>query len=100
MQRRARVRPIADAITAAIPPNESLYAVDPDYQPFLFYVRRPIVYVSRIDELPANARYLLVQPEREKRAEQSERWSPLHARPILREKDYRGKRIVLLQVGR
>ena len=100
LQRRAKVRPIGEHITAAIPPNESLYAIDPDYQPFLFYVRRPIVYVSQIDELPANARYLLVQPDREKSAEQSERWSPQHARPILREKDYRGKRIILLQVSR
>ena len=100
LQRRAKVRPIGETITAAIPPNESLYAVDPDYQPFLFYVQRRIVYLSYLDELPANARYLLVQPENENAAEQSQRWSPLHARPILREKDYRGKSMILLQVER
>jgi 4-amino-4-deoxy-L-arabinose transferase-like glycosyltransferase len=98
LQRRAKLRPIGEEITAAIPPNESLYAVNPDYQPFLFYVQRRIVYVSHLDELPAEARYLLVQPENENAAEQSERWSPRHARPILRQQDYRGKRIILLQV--
>ena len=36
LQRREKVRPIAARIDAALPPNESLYAVDPDYQPYLF----------------------------------------------------------------
>ena len=35
LQHREKVRPIAAQLDAAIPPNESLYAIDPDYQPFL-----------------------------------------------------------------
>ena len=98
LQRRAKVRPIAAQITAAIPPNEPLYAVDPDYQPFLFYVQRPIVYFDRVDELPVEARYLLVQPDKEKQTEQANVWLPRHARPLLRIKDYRNHKVVLLRV--
>jgi hypothetical protein len=99
LKRREKIRPLAAQLDALIPPSESLYAVDPDYQPYLFYLQRPIVYVSRIDELPRSAHYLLVQPEKEKAAEQSQLWVPRKAEPILRLRDYRGHRVVLLQVG-
>ncbi len=99
LQRREKIRPIAEQINAAIPPNESLYAVDPDYQPFLFYVRRPIVYVDQVEEVPLNARYLLVQPGKEQSAEQSQRWAPRHAQPILQIKDYRGHSVAILKIG-
>lgn len=98
LQRHEKVRPIARQLAAAIPPNETLYAVDPEYQPFLFYLPRPIVYASHLDELPRTTRYLLVQPEKEKAAAASTRWAPLHPRPILRIKDYRGRRVTLFEV--
>jgi 4-amino-4-deoxy-L-arabinose transferase-like glycosyltransferase len=99
LQRREKVRPIAARIEAAIPPNEWLYAVDPDYQPFLFYLRRPIVYVSKVDDLPATAHFILVQPENEKAAEQSPRWLPRRPQTIEQIKDYRGRRVILLRVN-
>ena len=34
--------------------TKSLYAVDPDYQPYLFYLRRPIVYVSEVERSAAS----------------------------------------------
>ena len=65
-RKSARSRPNS---SVAIPPHETLYAVDPDYQPYLFYLRRPIVYASEVDDLPPTARYILVQPRtRRKRA--------------------------------
>ena len=100
LQRREKVRPIATRIEAVIPPKETLYAVDPDYQPFLFYLRRPIVYVSKVDDLPATAHFILVQPENEKPAEQSTRWLPRRAQPVGAPiKDYRGRRVILLRVN-
>ncbi|MEO5717883.1 MAG: glycosyltransferase family 39 protein [Chthoniobacterales bacterium] len=99
LQARAKVRPIGQAITAAILPHETLYAVDPDYQPFLFYVERPIVYVDYVREIPASARFVLVQPAKEAEAENSSQWAPRRARPILKKKDYRGHRIILLEVS-
>ena len=99
LQHREKIRPIATQLEAALPPNESLYAVDPDYQPYLFYLRRPIVYVSEVSDLPRAARYLLVQPADEKKAEESTLWAPEGPEPILRIKDYRGRRVILLRVG-
>ncbi|MDQ6912428.1 MAG: hypothetical protein M3128_06075, partial [Verrucomicrobiota bacterium] len=94
LQRREKVRNIAGQINAALLPNESLYAIDPDYQPALFYVRDPIVYLNRPDELPANAHYVLAQPENEAAivARKPEVQSVRHFR------DYRGKEIILLEL--
>jgi 4-amino-4-deoxy-L-arabinose transferase-like glycosyltransferase len=92
LERREKVRPIARQLEAAIPPNESLYAVDPDYQPFLFYLQRPIVYLSAMKDLPPGAHYLLVQPADEKAAQ-------ARAQPVLRIKDYRGHSVILFEAG-
>ena len=100
LQNREKIRPIAARLEMAIPPGETLYAVDPDYQPFLFYLRRPIVYASEVRDLPRAARYILVQPKDEKAAEDSNLWAPQKATPILPPmKDYRGRRVILLRVG-
>lgn len=99
LQRRSKVKPIAAQIDAFVPKTEPLYAIDPDYQPFLFYMRSRLVYVSRVDEVPLNARYLLVQPEKEQQVIASERWAPLQARPIFTVTDYRKRTVILLKVG-
>jgi hypothetical protein len=99
LQRRSKVKPIAAQIDRLIPDSEPLYALDPDYQPFLFYIRSRLVYVNRLDEVPTTARYLLVQPERESEILESERWSPLRAQPIQRLTDYRKHTVVLVKVG-
>jgi 4-amino-4-deoxy-L-arabinose transferase-like glycosyltransferase len=99
LQRRSKVKPIAAQIDALVPKSEPLYAVDPDYQPFLFYMRSQLVYVSQVDEVPLSGRYLLVQPEKEQQLVTSEHWAPLHARPILRVTDYRKRTVILLKIG-
>jgi 4-amino-4-deoxy-L-arabinose transferase-like glycosyltransferase len=99
LQRRSKVKPIAAQIDDLVPNSEPLYAVDPDYQPFLFYVRSRLVYVSQVEEVPRDAHYLLVQPEKEQQVMASERWAPLHARPILKVTDYRKRTVTLLKVG-
>ena len=99
LQRRSKVKPIAAQIDALVPKSEPLYAVDPDYQPFLFYIRSRLVYVSRVDDLPLSARYLLIQPEKERQVMESERWAPLHARPIFTVTDYRKRTVILAKVS-
>ncbi len=61
LQARAKIRPWAARMEAVIPPGARLVAVDPDYQPYLFYLSRPITYVSSVPELPVSARYVLVE---------------------------------------
>jgi 4-amino-4-deoxy-L-arabinose transferase-like glycosyltransferase len=99
LQQRAKVKPIAAQIDALVPHSEPLYAVDPDYQPFLFYIKSRLAYVSRVEEVPLNAHYLLVQPGKEQQVVTSERWAPLRARPILTVTDYRKRTVILLKVG-
>lgn len=99
LQRRSKVKPIAAQIDALVPDSEPLYAVDPDYQPFLFYVRSRLVYLDRVDDLPLSARYFLIQREKEREATESERWAPLHAHPIFRVTDYRKRTVILAKVG-
>jgi 4-amino-4-deoxy-L-arabinose transferase-like glycosyltransferase len=99
LQRRSKVKPIAQRIDQLVPNGEPLYAVDPDYQPFLFYVRSHLIYVSRLDEVPVTARYLLVQAEREGELLQSQRWLPLRPQQIEPFTDYRNHTVILARVG-
>lgn len=99
LQKRAKVKPIAAQIDGLVPDSESLYALDPDFQPFLFYVRSRLVYANRLDEIPASARYLLVQPAREREVLESQRWSPLRPQPVTRVTDYRKQTVILMKVG-
>ena len=99
LQERAKVKPIAAQIDDLVPQSEALYAVDPDYQPFLFYIRSRLVYVSHIGDLPLSARYLLIQPEKERLLTESDRWAPLRARPIFTVTDYRKRTVILAKVS-
>jgi hypothetical protein len=94
LERRAKVKPIAARIDGLVPKGETLYALDPDYQPFLFYLRTHLVYVSRLEELPPAARYVLVQAEREPELGLAARWHPIE-----RITDYRNHTVILARVG-
>jgi hypothetical protein len=99
LQRRSKVKPMAEQIDKLVPKGEPLYAVDPDYQPFLFYVRSRLVYVSRLDEVPASGRYLLVQAEREHELDETQHWLPLRPQQIRHFTDYRNHTVILARVG-
>lgn len=99
LQRRSKVKPIAARIDSLVPDAEPLYALDPDYQPFLFYVKSRLIYVDRLDEVPVSARYLLIQAEMEQALTASERWLPRRAQPVERFTDYRGHTTILARVG-
>jgi len=98
LQHREKVRPIAAQIDSLVPPAQPLYAVDPDFQPYLFYVRRRIIYRDSIQVLPRSARYFLVQAAVEPAAESATQWSPAHPSPILRIEDYRHIKTVLFAI--
>ena len=98
LKHREKVRTIAAQIDAAIPAREPLYTVDPDYQPFLFYVHAPIRYLRTVSEIPNEARFVLVQPQNRDALAESEKWLPRRARPILPVKDYRERETTLFQI--
>ncbi|MEP6809898.1 MAG: glycosyltransferase family 39 protein [Chthoniobacterales bacterium] len=98
LRTREKVRNLATAINEALPAAEPLYAVDPDYQPFLFYVREPLVYCSQLAEVPLTARFFLVRPEKENEALASARWAPRHVQKSLSLRDYRKKGVILFEI--
>jgi 4-amino-4-deoxy-L-arabinose transferase-like glycosyltransferase len=98
MQRRQLIKRLAAQVESNIPSGETLYAIDPNYQPIFFYMRSKLVYASDIDEVPVAANYLLVRPEREQEVLESNRWAPRQPRRIMRSTDYRKESILLLKV--
>ena len=100
LRNRQQVKVAASEINALVPPNETLYAVNPDYQPVLFYVKPPVQYVSHVKDLPHNVRYFLVRKKNETEALAARDWEPSRARPIARVRDYSKREMVLFKVAR
>jgi 4-amino-4-deoxy-L-arabinose transferase-like glycosyltransferase len=98
LQKRENVKQLAAQIDEAVPPNESIYAVDPSYQPIFFYVRSRLIYGKEVEEIPTSAVYLLVRPERDHGVLQSDRWVPRQPRAVLKLTDYRKESILLLKI--
>ncbi len=99
LRQRSKVKSVAARIDLVMSGSEPLYAVDPDYQPFLFYIKRRVMYASRIDDVPLTARYVLVRPEKENELVKSERWAPRHARRVLDVTDYRTQTVILAEIA-
>jgi 4-amino-4-deoxy-L-arabinose transferase-like glycosyltransferase len=99
LRNRQQVKKAAAEINSLVPPNETLYAVDPEYQPVFFYVKAPLEYVNHVQELPADARYFVVQGEKEAEATTTLRWAPRRAHLRTRVRDYRKRELFLFEVG-
>jgi hypothetical protein len=98
LKAREKVRNVAREIDAAIPAGERLFVVDPEYQPWLFYLRTPFSYADSVAALPSDARLFLVQARDERDALESQRWLR-RPREIARFTDYRRKTVVLFAAG-
>jgi hypothetical protein len=96
---RQQVKKAAAEINALVPTSETLYAVDPDYQPVFFYVKAPVQYVSDVENLPHNVRYFLVRNKNETEALAAREWEPLRPQPIARVRDYSKREMVLFKVA-
>jgi hypothetical protein len=96
---RQQVKKAAAEINALVSSNETLYAVNPDYQPIFFYVKAPMQYVTDVENLPDNVRYFLVRHNNEAKALAAQKWAPLRPRPIARVRDYSKREMVLFEVG-
>ncbi|MFL6514085.1 MAG: ArnT family glycosyltransferase [Chthoniobacterales bacterium] len=98
--RPSKVRTVAQQINAAVPATETLYAVDPGYQPFLFYVRARVKYLDELSELPSPAHYFLVRRAQQEQALAS--GGPSARRPDLLARiiDYRNETVLLFRRDR
>jgi hypothetical protein len=99
LKNRQQVRKAAAEINALVAPSETIYAVDPDYQPVFFYVKAPLKYVSDVEELPADAHYFVVQSDKETEATTTPHWAPRRAYLRTRLRDYRNRELLLFEVG-
>ena len=99
LKNRQQVKKAAAEINVHVPANETLYAVNPDYQPVFFYVKAPVKYVSYVKDLPVDARYFLVRTDNEAEASTTQKWAPLRAQPLARVRDYSKRELVLFEVA-
>jgi len=99
LKNRQQVRRAAAEINSLVPANETLYAVNPDYQPVFFYVKTPVRYVSYIKNLPVDTRYFVVRTDNEATAASTRKWAPLRAQPLARVRDYSKRELILFKVG-
>ena len=99
LRKHEKVRQHARQIDAVVPPNVPLYAVNPKYQPYLFYVHAPIRYVSAIEQLPADAKFFLIQGENEREAQTTKRWLPSRPQLVLRIVDYREHEAIIFSIS-
>jgi len=99
LKNRQQVKKAAAEINAHVSANETLYAVNPDYQPVFFYVKAPVRYVSSVKNLPVDARYFLVRTDNEVEASTTQKWAPRRAQPLARVRDYSKRELVLFKVA-
>ncbi len=99
LKNRQQLKKAAAEINAHVSANETLYAVNPDYQPVFFYVKAPVKYVSYVKNLPVDARYFLVRTDNEAEASTTQKWAPLRAQPLARVRDYSKRELVLFKVA-
>jgi 4-amino-4-deoxy-L-arabinose transferase-like glycosyltransferase len=98
LKNRQEVKKAAAQINALVPANETLYAVNPDYQPVFFYLNAPVKYVSYIKHLPDNTQYFLVQSSDEAEATNPEKFIPRRAYVIARIHTHGQRAVILFKV--
>jgi 4-amino-4-deoxy-L-arabinose transferase-like glycosyltransferase len=99
LKNRQQVKKAAAEINSLLPANETLYAVNPDYQPVFFYLNAPVKYASYIKNLPANTHYFIVQPQNEAEATAAQKFAPRRVYPVARIRTHGQREVVLFRVG-
>ncbi len=84
MSLRDHLRPVGRKVAAEVPPNTLISVIDPGYEASLFYVDRPMRFVSSVKEVPRDAHYALAR-EREWKALEEKWGRPITALPLHKE---------------
>lgn len=93
------LKPAATQINDVMPADESVYAVDLPYEPYLFYVRAPVFYFATLEELPATARFLLIQSRDLAKMETKAHWHDLQPSLIARTASFRSNDTMLFKLN-
>jgi 4-amino-4-deoxy-L-arabinose transferase-like glycosyltransferase len=99
LRNRQQVKKAAAEINSLVPVNETLYAVNPDYQPVFFYLNAPLKYASHVKNLPANTHYFVIQPQNEAEATTAQKFAPRRAYVLARIHTHGQRELILFRVG-
>jgi 4-amino-4-deoxy-L-arabinose transferase-like glycosyltransferase len=99
VRNRQQVKKAAAEINSLVPANETLYAVNPDYQPVFFYLKAPVEYASHVEDLPVNTHYFVVQSKNEAEKTAAQKFAPRRAYPLARIHTHGHREMVLFRVG-
>jgi len=99
LRNRQQVKKAAAEINSLVPVNETLYAVNPDYQPVFFYLNAPVKYASYVKNLPANTHYFVIQPQNEAEATTAQKFAPRRAYVLARIHTHGQRELILFRVG-
>jgi len=99
LKNRQQVKKAAAEINSLVPANETLYAVNPDYQPVFFYLNGPVKYPSYLKGLPANTHYFIVQAQNEAEATATQKFAPRRTYPLARIHTRGQREVILFRVG-
>jgi 4-amino-4-deoxy-L-arabinose transferase-like glycosyltransferase len=99
LRNRQDVKKAATEINSVVSASETLYAVDPEYQPVFFYLKAPLEYVSDIRQLPGDAHYFLVRSDKEAEVTNTGHGASRRAHLRARVRDYRKRELLLYEVA-
>lgn len=99
LKNRQQVKKAATEINSLVPANDTLYAVNPDYQPVFFYLNACVKYATHLKNLPANTHYFVVQPHDEAEATAAQTFAPRRTDQIARIHTHGQRELILFRVG-
>jgi len=92
------LKPIAARINAVNSGSEPIYAFGLRYEPYLFYVRSPVVYLGSLEQLPGKARFFLIESRDLLKLQTSARWNSLQSQLLVRTNLFRSNDTMLFSV--
>jgi 4-amino-4-deoxy-L-arabinose transferase-like glycosyltransferase len=100
LKHRPKVKPIAAKVNAVVPTVETLYALNPLFQPYFFYLHCPVRYPRILEDLPKEARYLVTSPEEKAHIDSTAAWVSLRPQLLVATPEYRGHSTLVFRLAR
>lgn len=60
--RHTKYRPAGKTINALVPPTRTVFLYRPNYEPFVFYIDRPVDYLLRPEDVSDKVEYVVARP--------------------------------------
>jgi hypothetical protein len=100
LKHRPKVKAIAAKVNAVVPRLETLYAVNPLFQPYFFYLHCVVSYPHTLKDLPKEARYLVTSPEEKTQIDSTAAWASLRPQLLVATPEYRGHSTLVFRLER